>query len=117
MHGRMQPIPAFISPACAELIKKALSCHAKTRITLDELAGSAWVKKQAEEFQQQLSSGTAAGAHPQGHSVHDRRADFDAQCLQREAAMWNGRQDLGGRQMAAEVAGKASCCTWRKSGS
>ena len=60
MHGKMQSIPAFVSPACAEVIKKALSRHPKMRITLDELASNAWMKSKAAEFEMQLMSGSAA---------------------------------------------------------
>jgi len=60
MHGKMQSIPAFVSPACAEVIKKALSRHPKMRITLDELASNAWVRIKAAEFERQLMSGSAA---------------------------------------------------------
>ncbi|DBA87363.1 TPA: hypothetical protein ACH3X1_004410 [Trebouxia sp. C0004] len=60
MHGKMQSIPAFVSPACAEVIKKALSRHPKMRITLDELASNAWVRTKAAEYERQLVSGSAA---------------------------------------------------------
>ena len=60
MHGKMQSIPAFVSPACAEVIHKALSRHPKMRITLDELASNGWVRTKAAEFERQLVSGSAA---------------------------------------------------------
>jgi len=60
MHGKMQSIPAFVSPACAEVIKKALSRHPKMRITLDELASNAWVRTKVAQFERQLMSGSAA---------------------------------------------------------
>lgn len=52
MHGKMQPVPAFVSPACADVIKRALARSAKARITLDELADHPWVLSKAKVFQQ-----------------------------------------------------------------
>lgn len=56
MHSRMQPIPAFVSPACADVIRKALTRSAKRRITLDELADHAWTRSRAQEFQKTWAS-------------------------------------------------------------
>ena len=57
MHGKMQPIPAFVSPACADVIRKALTRSAKVRITLDELADHPWIQNRAQDFPTSLSSG------------------------------------------------------------
>ena len=56
MHSRMHPIPAFVSPACADVIRKALTRSAKRRITLDELADHAWIRSRAQEFQKTWAS-------------------------------------------------------------
>ena len=81
MHGKMQSIPAFVSPACAEVIKKALSRHPKIRITLDELASNAWMKSKAAEFEMQLRSGSAARLPFVSHlpAIHGSYADMTAQ--------------------------------------
>lgn len=50
MHGRMQPIPAFVSPACADVIRKALIRSPTKRIRLDELADHPWVRIRAQDF-------------------------------------------------------------------
>lgn len=58
MHGRMQPIPEYVSPACADVIKKALTRSATKRIKLDELADHPWIRSRAQDFQKnQASSG------------------------------------------------------------
>jgi len=81
MHGKMQSIPAFVSPACAEVIKKALSRHPKMRITLDELASNAWVKSKAAEFERQLMSGSAARSpfNSRLSAIYGSHADMTAQ--------------------------------------
>jgi serine/threonine protein kinase len=81
MHGKMQSIPAFVSPACAEVIKKALSRHPKMRITLDELASNAWVRTKAAEFERQLMSGSAARLPFVSHlpAIYGSHADMTAQ--------------------------------------
>ncbi|DBA70674.1 TPA: hypothetical protein ACH3X2_012052 [Trebouxia sp. C0005] len=81
MHGKMQSIPAFVSPACAEVIKKALSRHPKMRITLDELASNAWVRSKAAEFECQLMSGSAAKSPVISclSAIHGSHADMTAQ--------------------------------------
>ncbi|KAL3140951.1 hypothetical protein ABBQ32_005475 [Trebouxia sp. C0010 RCD-2024] len=63
MHGRMQPIPAFVSPACADVISKALTRSSKMRITLDELADHPWIRNRAQEFPRSLSSGGCTALH------------------------------------------------------
>ena len=50
MHGRMQPIPAFVSPACADVIGKALTRSPTKRIRLDELADHPWVRNRAQDL-------------------------------------------------------------------
>lgn len=75
MHGRMQPIPAFVSPACADVIRKALSRSAKMRITLDELADHPWIRNRAAEFPRSWSGGGCmASGVPSG--VRAFLADF-----------------------------------------
>lgn len=56
MHGRMQPIPAYVSPACADVIKKALTRSATKRIRLDELADHPWIRSSAEDFRKNQAS-------------------------------------------------------------
>ena len=56
MHGRMQPIPEYVSPACADVIKKALTRSAARRINLDELAGHPWIRSRAQDFQKNMTS-------------------------------------------------------------
>ena len=59
MHGRMQPIPEHVSPACADVITKALTRSGARRIKLDELADHPWIRSRAQDFQQnQASSGS-----------------------------------------------------------
>lgn len=83
VHGKMQPIPAFVSTACAEVIKKALSRRAKSRITLDELAGNSWVRTKAAEFEQQLLLGTVRKLPVSCHSSHvDMSAQWAGQHVQ-----------------------------------
>ena len=59
MHGKMQPIPASVSPACADVIRKALTRSAKARITLDKLADHPWVTSGAKVFQQDWAGDVA----------------------------------------------------------
>jgi len=113
MHGKMQPIPAFVTPACAEVIRKALSRHAKARITLDELAGNAWVRSKAWEFEQQLAADPAAGLHHRLRRDCHAHADNGAERFGTE--LHTGGSGMGqgaaGDQRGPSDAGLASC--WR----
>lgn len=59
MHGRMQPIPAFVSPACADVIRKALTRSPTKRIRLDELADHPWIRNRAQDF---VKNGAGSGS-------------------------------------------------------
>ena len=52
----MQPIPAYVSPACADVIKKALTRSATRRIRLDELADHPWIRSRAQDFEKDRAS-------------------------------------------------------------
>lgn len=59
MHGRMQPIPAFVSPACADVIRKALTRSPTKRIRLDELADHPWIRNRVQGF---VRNGAGSGS-------------------------------------------------------
>lgn len=54
MHGKMQPLAPQTSAACADVIKQCLTRNAKTRISLNKLAGHPWVTANAAVFRHQL---------------------------------------------------------------
>ena len=111
MHGKMQPIPAFVSPACAEVIKKALSRRAKNRITLDELAGNSWVRTKAADFEQQMLLGTVKKLPVSSHSSHvAMSAQRAGQHAQRCSVCHEAHEWKQGANNAGNVC-CWSCCT------
>ena len=112
MHGRMQPIPPHVSSACAAVIRRALSRHASKRITLDELANSAWVVDKAREYQQGLYA-RAAGNCPCKNSSHCIHHDADGAAQQSEAQTASCSSEGKAQwQHAADMdAENASCCS------
>ncbi len=110
MHGKMQSIPVFVSPACAQVIKKALTRHPKMRITLDELASNDWVRTKAAEFERQLMSGSAVRSSFVSHlpAIYGSHADMTArQACTGQHAQGRSAQKGYGPQGLSGGAGKS----------
>ena len=110
MHGRMQPIPPHVSSACAAVIRRALSRHASKRITLDELANSAWVLDKAREYQQGLKSKASEHCPCKNHA-HCSYDSSAAQQSQAATASYSGEGRAQWQHAADMGAENASCCS------